>query len=132
MKRFTLNLVIAGLLGLALTVSSLGYSVRTHYGIPSNPPGLITVVDYSSLGFPLPWVTYCNAGCCDASCSLIASQYPAHLSALNAIADYIPWFLAVYMLVLAVDYALATGRGRNSESLSNPTKIAGSNPPAVQ
>jgi hypothetical protein len=41
-------------------------------------------------------------------CSLVASSYPTHLNGLNAVADYVLWFAVAFMIVLAVDYVLAS------------------------
>jgi len=107
MRRLVRNLAIAGLLGLAFMVLSLGYSQRVFYST-STGGGVSSNNDYTNMGFPLPWATNCYVGCCDSSCSVMASSYPTHLNGLNTVADYVLWFAVAFMIVLAVDYALAS------------------------
>ena len=106
MRRLIRNLAIAGLLGLAFMVLSLGYSQRVFYST-STGGGVGSNNDYTNMGFPLPWATNCYVGCCDSSCSLMASSYPTHLNGLNTVADYVLWFAVAFMIVLAVDYVQA-------------------------
>jgi len=107
MRRLIRNLAIAGLLGLAFMVLSLGYSHRVFYST-STGGGVSSNNDYTNMGFPLPWATNCYVGCCNSDCSVMASSYPTHLDGLNAVADYVLWFAVAFMIVLAVDYALAS------------------------
>jgi len=107
MRPLVRNLAIAGLLGLAFMVLSLGYSQRVFYST-SMGGGVGSNNDYTNIGFPLPWVTNCYVGCCNSSCSFMASSYPTHLKGLNTVADHVLWFAVAFMIVLAVDYALAS------------------------
>ncbi len=99
MNRVGKFLAIAVGVGVILTISSLAYSVRTHYDVPSNPPGVSTIFDWSNVGFPLSWITYCNGGCCNSSCSQAVN--PATLDGLSAVADFASWF-AISMAGLAL------------------------------
>lgn len=105
MNRLVRRLAISAVLGLALTLASLGYSQATFYPVMGTSAQVQPVGGWGARGYPLPYfVQYCS--CCLAP---LSSTYPACTTTdfvvANAFVDYAFW-LALAFLVVSLFEAL--------------------------
>lgn len=100
---------ISALLGVVLTLASLGYSQGSFYSIATTPPSQVICGSVGS-GYPLPYLWQYDMCFCplEVSCQPYASFAP-----VNAVVDFIVWFAIAFVVVYVLD-ALWTRRRRTS------------------